>query len=97
MEYESVLILVPNLSKKEIKEIIDKVKNKINELGEFLKYEDKGIKQLAYTIKKYNEGYYIIFNYNIKKQAFEAIKEIEKLYRITDEILKFITVKVDKK
>ena len=49
-----------------------------------------GKKQLAYEIKKFKEGIYILFNFEAKP---ELIAELERIYRITDDIIKFITVK----
>ena len=43
-------------------------------------------------IKKQKEGYYQVFNFEANP---ELIKELERNYRITDEIIKFMTIKVD--
>ena len=49
-----------------------------------------GKKKLAYEIKKFKEATYMLFNFESKP---EAIDEIERVYRITDDIIKFIVVK----
>ena len=49
-----------------------------------------GKKRLAYEIKKNNEAIYMLINFESKP---EAIAELERNYRITDEILKFIVVR----
>ena len=49
-----------------------------------------GKRKLAYEIKKNKEAYYMQINFESKP---EAITELERIYRITDEILKFITIK----
>ena len=43
-----------------------------------------------YEIKKNKEGIYILFNFEAKP---DFIKELERVYRITDDIIKFIVVK----
>ena len=47
-------------------------------------------KKLAYKIKKFKESTYMLFNFEAKP---ESIAELERIYRITDEIIKFIVVK----
>ena len=49
-----------------------------------------GKKTLAYEIKKCKEGIYLLFNFEAKP---DSIAELERVYRITDEIMKFIVVK----
>ena len=51
-----------------------------------------GKRKLAYEIKKCKEGTYVIFNFESKP---EAIAELERVYRITDDIIKYIVVKKD--
>ena len=52
----------------------------------------KGMKKLAYDIKKNKEGNYVVINFEAKP---ELIKELERIYRITDEVIKFIVVRKD--
>ena len=49
-----------------------------------------GKRRLAYEIKKQQEGYYMVFEFESKP---EAIAELERIYRITDDIMKYIIVK----
>ena len=49
-----------------------------------------GKRKLAYEIKKNKEAFYVQFNFESNP---EAITELERVYRITDDILKFITIK----
>ena len=50
----------------------------------------QGRKKLAYDIKKQSEGYYVVFTFEANP---EFISELERIYRITDSIMKFITVR----
>jgi len=92
-KYESVIIVEPNLSKKNLSNVTLKVENKIKEFDENFKKVDNGIKRLAYEINKNNEGHYISYYFEINADKKDAIKEIEGLYKITDEIMRYITVK----
>ena len=49
-----------------------------------------GKRKLAYEVKKNKEGYYVIINFEAKP---ELITELERNYRITDEVIKFIVVR----
>ena len=89
-KYESVIIINPNLETESIKALIEKFSNLINNNGKVSSVEEVGKKRLAYEIKKNKEGYYIVFKFESKP---EAIAELERVYRITDEVIKFIVVK----
>lgn len=91
-EYESVIIIKPNLEEGEIEGIVTEITDLINQDGEVTKVEKMGIKKLAYEIKKNKEGYYIIFYFEAKA---DVIFELERNYRINENIIKFITVKKD--
>ena len=89
-KYESVIIINPNLEGEAIKALIEKFSNLINKNGKVDSVEEVGNKKLAYEIKKNKEGYYVIFKFEAKP---ESIVELERVYRITDEVIKFIVVK----
>ena len=89
-KYESVVIINPNLEAESIKALIEKFSNLINSNGTVNSVEELGKKRLAYEIKKLNEGYYIVVKFEAKP---EVITELERVYRITDEVMKFIVVK----
>ena len=89
-KYESVIIINPNCTEEAVKALEEKITGLINQNGKVESVENMGKKRLAYEIRKNSEAIYMLFNFESKP---EAISEIERNYRITDEILKFITVK----
>ena len=89
-KYESVIIINPNLEGEAIKALIEKFSGLINNAGSVASVEEVGLKKLAYEIKKNKEGYYVVFKFEAKP---ELISELERVYRITDEVIKFIVVK----
>ena len=89
-KYESVIIINPNLEEEAIKSLIEKISNLINTDGKVSSVEEAGKKKLAYEIKKNKEGFYVIFKFEANP---ELITELERVYRITDEVMKFIVVK----
>ena len=91
-DYESVIIIRPNLDEVEIEGIITKITDLINQDGEVTKVDKMGVKKLAYEISKCKEGYYITFDFEADPSI---ISELERNYRINENIIKFITVKHD--
>ena len=91
-KYETVFIINPNIEDDGIKALIEKFSKLINNDGKVEEVNEMGKKRLAYEIKKNKEGYYVSINFEAKP---ELIKELERIYRITDEIIKFIVVKKD--
>ena len=89
-KYESVVIINPNLEGESIKALISKFSDLINNKGKVVSVEELGNKKLAYEIKKLNEGYYVVIKFEAEP---ELIAELERVYRIADEVIKFIVVK----
>lgn len=89
-KYESVVIINPSVEEQGMKTLIAKITDLINSNGKLEKVEELGKKKLAYEIKKNTEGYYIVLNFEANP---ELITELERVYRITDEVIKFIVVK----
>ncbi len=89
-KYESVIIINPSVEEQGIKSLIAKFTDLINSNGKLEKVEELGKKKLAYEIKKNSEGYYIVFNFEANP---DLIAELERVYRITDEVIKFIVVR----
>ena len=89
-KYESIIIVNPNVEEEGLKALEEKFTGLINENGKVETVENMGKKKLAYDINKFKEGTYLLFNFEAKP---DSIKELERVYRITDDIIKFIVVK----
>ena len=89
-KYESVVIINPNCTDDAVKALEEKFTGLINEHGKVESFEKQGKKRLAYEIKKNQEAIYATINFVAEPSS---IAELERNYRITDEILKFIIVK----
>ena len=89
-KYESVIIINPNVEDEGIKALITKFSDLINKDGEVKSVEELGRKKLAYEIRKNKEGFYVVFKFEAKPTL---IDELERVYRITDEVIKFIVIK----
>ena len=92
-KYESVIIIKPDKTDEEIKSIIEDMKNVIiKNNGNVTKVEKLGKKILAYEIRKCKEGYYVVLYF---ESNVNVIFELERLHRIKDEIIKYLTKKID--
>ena len=89
-KYESVIIINPNCTDEAIKALESKFTGLINQNGKVESVENMGKKRLAYEIKKNTEAVYMTINFEANPNS---IAELERNYRITDEVLKFIVVR----
>ena len=89
-KYESIIIVNPNVDEAGLKALEEKFTGLINENGKVESVEQMGKRRLAYEVKKFKEGTYVLFNFEAKP---DSIVELERVYRITDEIIKFIVVR----
>jgi len=93
--YENLVIVKPTLTEEEIKNTITLVEEVITANGgEIVARDAMGMKKLAYPIEKNARGYFYVMYY---KAAPAAIAEIERRFRINEEILRFVTMKYDTK
>ena len=92
--YEHTLIAKEDLPKSQSKELLDKYKNIINKnLGKVLKIEEWGLRSLAHKIKNNKKGLY----FHIKFEGIgKTIEKLERTENIDKELLRYLTVKVDK-
>lgn len=89
-KYESVIIINPSLEEQGIRDVITKFTDLINSDGKVENVDEMGRRKLAYEIKKQSEGYYVVYTFEANP---EFITELERIYRITDSVMKFITIR----
>ena len=93
-KYETIFIINTSADEAKKKELVEKFSALINSNGKVESVDEWGLKKLAYPVQKQKEGYYVLVNFEAKP---ELIAELERVYRITDDIMKFITVKKENK
>lgn len=91
-KYESVVIINPNVDEEGVKSLVKKFTDLINTDGKVEKVDELGKKKLAYEVQKNKEGYYVVFYFEANPNL---IAELERNYRITDEVIKFMSIKVE--
>lgn len=93
-KYESIFVLSALLEDEKIQEIITKVKTLIETSAQLEKVDEWGKKRLAYEIDDQKEGYYTLVHFSA---APEFPAELERIYKITEGVLKYLIVRRDEK
>lgn len=91
-KYESVIIVNPNVDEEGIKALEKKFTDIINNDGNLEKIDNLGKRKLAYEVKKNNEGIYLVLTFEANA---DLIEELQRNYRITDEVIKFIVIRIE--
>ena len=92
-KYETIYIIKPEVEEQGIKELVEKFNTLIEtEGGKVSETQEWGLKRLAYPIQKKEQGYYVLVNFEANP---ESIVELERVYKITDSVMKFITIRKD--
>lgn len=90
-KYETIFILHPSLDEEAVKAGIEKFKGVIENGGGAIENVDFwGKRKLAYEIKKVNDGFYTLINFEANP---ELPKELDRIFRITDGVIRHIIVK----
>jgi len=91
--YENLVIVKPTLTAEEIQASVKAIEEVITSNGgEIATTDSMGMRKLAYPIEKNERGYFHVIYYAI---APSAITEIERRFRINEELLRFVTIKYD--
>jgi small subunit ribosomal protein S6 len=90
--YETTYILRPNLGEEQFTEIIDRTNAIVaNDGGAIICLDRWGIKRLAFEINREVQGYYVYMNY---AAPGKTVDEIERIFRIDDRVIRYLTVKL---
>jgi small subunit ribosomal protein S6 len=93
--YEELFIVKPDAPEEEVDAYIGQLKDLItNGKGTVEKADKWGNRKLAYRVQKYNEGIYVLIQFS---SSPELVHEVERRMRVTDMVIKFITVRIDEK
>src|ERR1700761_9054010 len=91
--YEIMFIVKPDVEDAEIDKIIETFSGYVTGGGGVVKTTEKmGRRRLAYTVRKFNDGFYILL---IVDAPASLISEIERRLRVSEQVIKFITVRTD--
>jgi small subunit ribosomal protein S6 len=91
--YEELFIARPDAPDEEVDAFVEQLRTHLTGAGATVDKIDKwGKRRLAYRVDKYREGAYVLLQFSA---APETVKELERRLRVSDMVLKFLTVRID--
>ena len=91
MNSYEVMVIVKPAEEEVINATIEKVEALIARVGGTVEKVDRwGKRRLAYAVKKFTDGFYVLINF---EAAPAEIKEIDRVLKINDEVLRHLIVK----
>src|SRR5208283_4445283 len=91
--YEELFIVKPDAPEEEVDQFVEQLRTQLTASGATVdKVEKWGKRRLAYRVDKYREGTYVLFQFSAGP---ETVKEFERRLRVSDIVLKFLTVRID--
>lgn len=91
--YETMFIARQDMTQAQVDELTENLSKIITDgEGKVLKADNWGLKTLAYRINKNRKGYYVLMNLDTPAPA---LLEMERLMRLNEDILRYMSVKVE--
>ena len=91
--YETIFIARQDITANQVETLAKHYTGVIKEFGgEITKTEFCGLRNLAYKIQKNRKGHYVLMNIAVKP---EGIKEVERQMKINEDVLRYLSVRVD--
>jgi small subunit ribosomal protein S6 len=92
--YDLIFICMPATPEEEITKLIGVLEQAVNDRGGKLEKTEKwGTRKMAYRVSKQREGYYVYMA--LRSAQGELIKELERRLRVSDPVIKYMTVRLD--
>lgn len=93
--YETSFLIAPTLPEEETEQLIEKMAGIITEKkGKMINVDKWGKRRLAYPIKKFEDAVYVFFLY---KGDVDIPKELERNFKQTETIIRYLTIKVEER
>ncbi len=91
--YELMFIVRPDMTDEDLDKLISTLQSVVPASGgNVVKVEKMGKRRLAYTVRRFHDGIYVLM---IVEGGGAAIHELERRLRVTEPVIKFLTVRVD--
>lgn len=92
-KYEVMFIIRPDVPEDDANRLVAQMETVVSGAGGKVEKVDRmGHRRLAYRVKKNREGVYVLFTL---EGSGDTVKELERRLKVTDAVIKFITVRVD--
>jgi small subunit ribosomal protein S6 len=91
--YELMFIVRPDMAEEDLDKLISTLETAVSSSGGTMKNVEKmGKRRLAYTVRRFHDGMYILLTV---EGSGGLIHELERRLRVTEPVLKFISVRID--
>ncbi len=90
--YEVMFIVRPDMVDEDLNKLISTLESSVTSGGGTTKSEVWGKRRLAYKVAKFNEGIFVLF---MMEGPGALVHEVERRLRVTEQVIKFITVRTD--
>jgi small subunit ribosomal protein S6 len=91
--YEVMFIVRPDLPEEEMDKLISNLQSQATTAGATVKSAERmGKRRLAYNVRKFNDGFYILLTVDADGKS---IHEIERRLRVSEPVIKFLSVRID--
>ena len=91
--YELMFIVRPDMTDEDLDKLISTLQSVVPTAGGTIKSVEKmGKRRLAYTVRRFHEGIYILM---VVEGGGAVIHELERRLRVTEPVIKFLTVRID--
>jgi small subunit ribosomal protein S6 len=91
--YEVMFIVRPDVVDEDLDKLIGSIETSVTNAGGTVKGTERmGKRRLAYTVRKFNEGMYVLLTL---EGTGATVAEIERRLRVTEPVIKFLTVRID--
>jgi small subunit ribosomal protein S6 len=91
--YELMFIVRPDMTEEDQDKLISHLESAVTSSGGHLKNVEKmGKRRLAYTVRKFNDGLYILLTF---EGGGGLVRELERRLRVSEPVIKFLSVRID--
>jgi small subunit ribosomal protein S6 len=92
-KYEIIFVVRPDVNDEELEKLVTQMQGVVTGAGGIIeKVEKMGRRRLAYRVARQREGLYILF---VLEGNGDTVKELERRLKVTDSVIKYLTVRVD--
>lgn len=88
--YETIFIINPELSDDDITAVVEKFRDILTDGGAtMVKIDDWGRRRMAYEVKKFHKGYFVLFEYGAQPAP---VAEMERNFKIDERVIRYLTI-----
>ncbi|WP_379137672.1 30S ribosomal protein S6 [Paenibacillus sp. sgz500958] len=86
-KYEVMYIIRPDIEQEAVQAAVEKFQGIMSNGGEITKHDVQGKRRLAYEIKKFRDGFYVLVNFTAEPAV---VTELERIMKISDEVIRYL-------